>query len=619
MCGIWGYISKKKGILSNEFRTKLFSAFNQIKNRGPDRSDFKVLNEFVEIFLGFHRLAIMDKSSLGDQPFVVEKKTTNGETNKTIAVICNGEIYNFRELIEKHVLKPKSHSDCEVIPLMYHNNDDFMSLVKQLTGEFACSVIEIDHNTDTVKLYLARDPLGIRPIFIGEDENGVGFCSELKGLIGIVDPKSIRQLNGGVYQSFVFRNNDDSDYASLDVHGEQYFDITKKINLPFDSDLHNIMTGVNHCFEKCVIDRLESDRPIGFLLSGGLDSSLVVSIAAGYLSRFGKKIRTFSIGMPGATDKVYAEMVSKHCNTVHTHIEFSSDDFLNALDEVIKTTETFDITTVRASTGQYLVSKWIHENTDIKVLFIGDGSDELCSGYMYFHNSPSPIDSHNENIRLLRDIPYFDVLRADRGIAENGIEARVPYLDHRFVQLYLSIDPGLRIPILGIEKWLLRKSFDRENPDTKKEYLPKEVLYRKKEAFSDGVSSTHKSWYQIIQERANSLYSDSEFEEFKKSCHHLPPHTKEAMYIRKKFIEYFDQDVSHVIPYFWLPKWCGNVTEPSARVLDVYKNDLSSNHESNSHYEKYIETQNLLNSNNVKVSKRKESLETTETTEFEKS
>jgi asparagine synthase (glutamine-hydrolysing) len=252
--------------------------------------------------------------------------------------------------------------------------------------------------------------------------------------------------------------------------------------------------------------RLESDRDIGALLSGGLDSSLVVSIAAKYLKKQGKTLRTYSIGIPGSTDKQYAEMVSKHCGTVHTHVEFSQNEFLNALPKVIKATETFDITTIRASTGQFLISEWIQKKRNDKVILIGDGADELCSGYMYFHNAPNAQESHDENIRLVQDIQYYDSLRADRCIAYNGLEARVPFLDHHFVDLYLNISKELRIPTQHdqshrkVEKWLLRKAFDLDE-----QYLPDDVLWRRKEAFSDGVSSRDKSWYEIIQEDVEEI------------------------------------------------------------------------------------------------------------------
>ena len=322
-----------------------------------------------------------------------------------------------------------------------------------------------------------------------------------------------------------------------------------------------------------MICRLESDRPIGALLSGGLDSSLVVSIAAAHLKKLGKRIRTFSIGIPGSTDKEFAEMVAKHCDTDHTHVEFTEQHFLEAIPEVILATETYDTTSIRASVGQFLISRWIKENTIIKVLLIGDGSDEVAAGYMYFHNAPSPFTSHIENVRLVQDIRFFDSLRADRCIAYNGIEARVPFLDHLFIDLYLSIPYEYRVPLqegcIGrkIEKWLLRKSFDRNNYVAP--YLPAAVLWRKKEAFSDGVSSKQKSWYQVIQDNLESMYVSDEFKD-PMITSHISPKTKESLHYRLIFNKYFHPDAAGVIPYYWLPKWCGDITDPSARILKVY-------------------------------------------------
>lgn len=370
-----------------------------------------------------------------------------------------------------------------------------------------------------------------------------------------------------------------------------------------------------------VLKRLESDRPLGALLSGGLDSSLVVAIAAQILRlRGAPRLRTFSIGIPGSTDRAYAEMVAKHCDTDHTHVEFTIQQFLDAIEHVVIATETWDTTSVRASVGQYLISKWIRENTNIKVLLIGDGSDELTAGYMYFHNAPSPEALHAENVRLIQDIQYYDVLRADRCVAYNGLEARVPFLDHHFVDYYLSIDPSLRVPRADdcracdqkssrkIEKWLLRKSFDSHPSDshpsdshpsdsqdsgttgkvaTDEEFtahltkmfnnevawLPPEVLWRKKEAFSDGVSSREKSWYQIIQEHVEELYTEEDFKHPDVQYHIVPP-TKEALHYRLLFNKHFHPQAAHVVPYYWMPKWSGdNIKDPSARVLQIYQEE----------------------------------------------
>lgn len=598
MCGIWGYIALKK----HHELLKLFKAFTHVQVRGPDRSDFKSINEFVNIYLGFHRLAIMDRSSYGDQPFTLEIK--DGKQHKSVYAICNGEIYNFHKLVEQNDMKGslKSGSDCEFLPLMYAKFG-FKGMIEQLRGEFAICVIDIDHMTDNIKVFLGRDQTAVRPIFIGIDESGIAFSSILKGICDIVDPKTIRQVERAEIISIDIQKEktsiDYQKYHTLDAKGiDPRFLIdalliprmpsdrssettdTKTSSVLFDQKLipEIVFEEVYQRLVDAVICRLESDRPIGALLSGGLDSSLVVSIAASYLKKYGKRLRTFSIGIPGSTDREFAEMVAKHCDTDHTHVEFTEQQFLDAIPEVILATETYDTTSVRASVGQFLISRWIKENTDIRVLLIGDGSDEVAAGYMYFHKAPDARASHFENVRLVQDIRFFDSLRADRCIAYNGIEARVPFLDHLFIDLYLSIPYEYRVPLQEggegrrIEKWLLRKSFDRINPmsETGKPYLPAAVLWRKKEAFSDGVSSKQKSWYQIIQENLESMYGPDDFKDPDVN-YHMPPKTKESLHFRRIFNTHFHPQAASVIPYYWLPKWCGDITDPSARVLKVYE------------------------------------------------
>jgi asparagine synthase (glutamine-hydrolysing) len=325
---------------------------------------------------------------------------------------------------------------------------------------------------------------------------------------------------------------------------------------------------------KSVIDRLHSDREVGCLLSGGLDSSLIAAIASEELKKQGRTLKTFSIGMEGSPDVKYAKIVAEHIGSSHTNFEVPTVEWVNAIREVIRIAETFDITTVRATTGQYLISKKIAETTNIKVLLIGDGSDEATGGYLYFHKAPDPMALHFECKRLLHWIHYFDVLRADRGVASNGLEARVPFLSHDFINFYFQVDPVLRIcrphtlsngQTNVYEKYLLRKSFDKTG------LLPECVLWRKKEAFSDGVSSEEKSWYQIIQEQANQLISDEQFEIGKQKYEgFLVPHTKEALYYHQIFDEFYPNQF-HAIPYYWLPKWIDGATDPSARTLSIYK------------------------------------------------
>jgi Asparagine synthase (glutamine-hydrolyzing) len=560
MCGIWLYLIKKFGTLN------FYNSFMRLKNRGPDRSFF--LEEFdpYNIKIGFHRLSIMDLSRKGDQPFRTEYESN--KEKRFVYTICNGEIYNFKELIKKYNLNPSSSSDCEIIPLLYQKIG--IDALQEILGEFAGIIIDLNSESPyDIKTYVFRDPYGIRPLFMCIDEFGINFSSELKGLVNINNKPTNGKVEGKIepikpgHCMELYKNNNIWSEPKYKL-----FYTCDKIYPKIDQEFSEIKKNIVSLLTEAVKCRLNSDRPLGCLLSGGLDSSLVASIASKFLKEKGQKLKTFSIGMEDSEDEKYALMVAKHIDSEHTHILLDENVWINSIKDVVECTETYDITTIRASTGQYLISKWISKNRpDIKVLLIGDGSDELCSGYIYFHNAPTPEDSHKENIRILKDISFFDVLRADRGIASNGLEARVPYLDIRFTDYYLSLDPKLRTPINGIEKWLLRQSFDT----TDYEYLPKQVLYRTKCALSDGVSSTKKSWYKIIQDNIEKKYSNQDFDTKKSNYKHCIPVSKESLYFRELFEQLYGTNIDHVIPYYWLPKWCGDTTEPSARTLDIYK------------------------------------------------
>lgn len=564
MCGIWGLLSLDTDLSKTVDNDKLFKLINSIKNRGPDRTIYIDNNNYK---IGFHRLSIMDTSIQGDQPFSYSEYITddNNKILRTVYVVCNGEIYNYNELkkldfLEKTNYKLKSLSDCEILlPLFLHYGIDKM--ITLLNGEFAFAIYDVyenlTQNTKNYNLYLGRDRFGIRPLFFTFlNDKTIVFCSEMKGLIfdnnivNIFNPRTWMHISG----------ND-----KLEFFSKEYYTIGKYpiITKP---DLDEVKRIIRDTLIEAVRIRLHSDRELGCLLSGGLDSSLVASIASKLLS--GRKLRTFCVSIEGQSespDAKYAKLVAEHIGSIHTDIIIPEKEWLDKLEKIIEISETYDITTIRATTGQYLVSKWISENTDIKVLLIGDGSDELTSGYVYFHKAPNPYESHLENIRLLTNIHKFDVLRADRGIASNGLEARVPFLDYNFVDLYLSIDPSLRVPQnyngYKCEKWLLRKAFEDTN------LLPLECLYRNKEAFSDAVS-TDRSWYKIIQENINNTMSDEYFETNRYKYSDVQPHTKEALYYRILF-EIMYENQGHVLSYYWLPKWVGNVIDPSARTLNI--------------------------------------------------
>jgi asparagine synthase (glutamine-hydrolysing) len=301
-----------------------------------------------------------------------------------------------------------------------------------------------------------------------------------------------------------------------------------------------------------------------------VDSSLIAALVAKELRAAGAPpLRTFSIGMAGSTDLHYAQKVAAWIGSDHTEVVLTADDFFSAVGPVIHAIESYDTTTVRASVGNWLVAKAIAEQSDCKVVFNGDGSDELWGSYLYFYNAPSDEAFEEEVTRLLEDIHYFDVLRSDRSISSHGLEPRTPFLDKQFVATARACATALRRPVRGKrpEKWLMRRAFD----DC--ELLPREVLWRQKEAFSDGVSGHEKSWFEIAQEKAAELVGPDWQTRAEAAYGHLnPPKTPEQYYYRYSFEAHFGKGAAVAnVPYFWMPRWCEGATDPSARTLAVYQ------------------------------------------------
>ena len=275
---------------------------------------------------------------------------------------------------------------------------------------------------------------------------------------------------------------------------------------------------------------------------------------------------TYSVGLEGSVDLAAARKVAEFLGTEHHEIIFSEKLGLQSIPAVIQATETWDTTTIRASVPMWLMCKYISENTpEVKVIMSGEGADEVCQGYLYFHNQPSPSEGHKESVRLLQDLLYFDVLRSDRSISTHGLEVRVPFLDKDFVNFYMSISPEYRCPDSKKgEKWLLRESFD--NLDL----IPDEILWRRKDGLSDGCSSLSRPWYQVIQEKAERDISDEELK-MAEDIKHCPPKTKEALMFRKMFREYFPEEGrDKLIPYQWMPKWSGDMVNPSGRLINSF-------------------------------------------------
>lgn len=542
MCGIWALISQN----SITDLDRLFKSFMKTKNRGPDFTNFQLIGE--SLILGFHRLAIMDTSPIGNQPFVDVDKT-----GKSTYVICNGEIYDHKNLIKKYDLKTLSTSDCEIILPLY-KKIGVDNLVKLLGSEFAFIIVEIDSN-GKMKLTAGRDPIGVRPLFFSFDGNSLCLSSEAKGLTDIFD--NVQVFKPGHYMIY-----EDNKLSFTEYYSYVYKQLTPTPSL---DDIHAM---IRLKFTNAVRRRLESDKEVGFLLSGGLDSSLVCSVAKSLLPS--KRFPVFTISFPGGTDLPYAKKVAEYLDLDHRIIELTPEDALKELDETIYAIESFDITTIRASTMQRLVAKYIQKHTDVKVLQCGELSDELAAGYLYSHFAPSIQALHDDNVRLVKDVHMFDGLRTDRTMAYHGLEVRLPFADHEFVDYYLSIDPSLRAPQQGLEKYLLRKSFDVNCDSLGKKYLPDVITNRVKQAFSDSVSSREESWYQLIQNHINTVVSDEEFQAQKDKYQHCTPFTKESYYYRKKFCEYFGDNHSNLIPYFWMPKWIES-NDPSARTLKICK------------------------------------------------
>jgi asparagine synthase (glutamine-hydrolysing) len=535
--------------------------------RGPERGHMISLDEYG-VVLGVRRLAIHDTAVRGDQPFVIEKE------DKIIYTICNGEIYNYKELKQKYYLDTLSGSDCEILPYLF-DILGFEKMTEELIGEYALCVCVCDKKTKEVIIYASRDEFGVRPLYISGTDSELVFSSELKGSPFIhsqIDDFKIYQVPSATY--IKVSNFDES--LIEDAKYEKYWRI-REISVLYDK-IEEAKERIRKTFTASVKDRLDSDRPIGCLLSGGVDSSLVCAVASRICKEQGKTLHTFSIGLEeGSTDQYYAELVAKHIGSIHTHVTYPLNVWIDtALNIITEKIETWDTTTNRASVPAYLLAKYISENTDIKVILNGDGSDEMWGSYLYFHMAPSIEAFLDETIYLLDNIYKYDGQRVDRSIASCGLEPRTPFLDVRVANVCFEICPELKYTkdIEGkrrIEKWILREAFKEGD------YLPEEVLYRKKEAFSDGVSQTKdnsKSWYQLIQDEIDKLITDEQFEEKIKKYKHCKPQTKEALYYRMQFAKHFGnkEQVDYVVPHYWLPKWVPDTKgEPSARVLEVYK------------------------------------------------
>ncbi|MBR2287350.1 MAG: asparagine synthase B [Clostridia bacterium] len=507
---------------------KVREGFERTVSRGPDMS------RLVEIpcgYLGFHRLAIMGLDASGMQPF-----TRSGHT-----IVCNGELYGFRE--KKAMLEAEgehfvSASDCEILLPLYERYG--LDLFRTLDAEFALILFDASRG----HLVAARDPIGIRPLYYGYLPQGsIAFASEPKNLLGICE--KILPFPPGHYYA------DGQFVCYADPSRVDRFHMVSEEEA--EKHLHDLLyDGIRK--------RLDADAPLGFLLSGGLDSSLVCAVASRILP---SPIRTFSIGMDkDAIDLKYARQVAEFIGSEHTEVIMTAQEVREVLREVIWVLGTYDITTIRASIGMYLVCRWIHQHTDVRVLLTGEISDELF-GYKYTDFAPSPYAFQKEAEKRIHEIHMYDVLRADRCISANSLEARVPFGDLAFVEYAMSIDPRRKMNTHDMGKFLIRHAFEKD------QLLPESILYRQKAAFSDAVGH---SMVDDLKALAEETYPGDTWKSQCQRYTHATPFTKESLMYREIFEELYPGQ-SEMVQDFWMPNrsWPGcDVDDPSARVLKNY-------------------------------------------------
>ena len=551
MCGIFALLNttneRSQQIAINE-------QFNKGRNRGPEYS--RIEHFHLQMAIGFHRLSINGLNSKSNQPIIYHN----------IVIICNGEIYNYKSLYDSMDVSPSTDSDCEVIIHLYIKYGIEQTLL-MLDGVYSFVLYDYRENNNMEKaniVYVARDPLGVRPLYkLCHSNLFYGFASELKCLEHFYNENadySVEQFTPGTYSKFIYTDL----RWTPEFENKLYYIPSFSYNLSEDSSTEyqsQMFHSISQYLNSAVIKRCTTtERPVACLLSGGLDSSLIAALVSNYFLQKGVIIETYSIGLEGSEDIKYAKIVADYIGSKHTEIIVSEKEMFDAIPEVIHAIESYDTTTVRASIGNYLLGKYISSSSGAKVIFNGDGSDELFGGYLYMNKCPDDIEFDKETRRLLKDIYLFDVLRSDKCISSHGLEPRTPFLDKSFVNYVLSISPHLRNHrnFQKPEKYLLRNSFTVHyfKDYLNRQLLPDEILFRQKEAFSDGVSSQGRSLFTILQE-------------YIADANDVPSIQLEKQYYKEIFDRVYP-NCSHILPYFWMPKYT-NATDPSARTLAIYQ------------------------------------------------
>ena len=548
MCGIcivWSPI-----LDAQQFEQSL----SMLKPRGPDGTHTQNLFHAasqMNLAIGFTRLHIQGDARL-EQPF----QNATGDR----FLVCNGEIFNSDSLIEELKLRvPPGSSDCAVIPALIEHGMGFPELCRQLDGDFA--IVEADMSAGVIRV--ARDPYGVRPLYYGEGPTWRALVSEIKALPA--DATRIDTILPGTWRAFMLDASLESATPAAELQG--IWHEVPWLKTPYwKSSLDGLCqagAALRNGLEEAVEKRLTTVREVGACLSGGLDSSLVAAIAAKILQKRGKKLHTYSIGMQGSTDLAFARKVADHIGSIHHERIVTAEECLALIPEVIRAIETFDITTVRASVGNYLVGQLVRQETPaVKVVLNGDGADEAMGGYLYMRAAPSDAAFETETTRLLTDMHRYDVLRSERSMAANGLESRSPFLDRQFLSIVRGLPTSALRPSREIlEKSMMRSAFDNLG------LLPDDVLWRPKEAFSDGMSRADKSWYEMAREEGERMTQSQETPHQEYTIN--PPQTAEARWYRSVFHSHYPAFAAEVVPTMWMPRFV-DAADPSARTLSMY-------------------------------------------------
>ena len=576
MCGFVGAFDLNSGSkpidegLKEELRAQVLDMSKKIRHRGPDWSGVYTGDNAI---LSHERLSIVDPLS-GKQPLVSD--------DGKIILAANGEIYNHKEIRKEFEGKYnfQTGSDCEaIIPLYkkFRESGDFTLMIEKLSGIFAFALYDSENDVYLV----ARDEIGVIPLYQGWDKAGRYYvASELKALEG--ECQTIEEFPNGHY----FYSKDEKPVRWYKREWEN-FDAVK--NNPRATDDKgeiinpSVIEKVRNGLESAVKQQLMSDVPYGVLLSGGLDSSIIAAIT----QKFSKKriesdskeaawwpqLHSFAIGLEGSPDLIAAQKAADYIGTVHHEVHFTIQEALDALPDVIYHIETYDITTVRASTPMYLLARVI-KSMGIKMVLSGEGSDELFGGYLYFHKAPNAKEFHEELVRKMSKLHLYDCLRANKSLMAWGVEGRVPFLDKEFIDIAMSLNPSdkmnIRLPDgkQRMEKWILRKAFE--------DMLPEEICWRQKEQFSDGVGY---NWIDTLKKMTEEKVSDAEFARRENRFPVNPPKTKEEYYYREIYSKLFPSDsAAKVVPHEagvacstakaleWDAAW-KNMDEPSGRAI----------------------------------------------------